>query len=72
MSIAVMADDTTDFSAATTSRRTSVTRMVQRRRSVMTHIENPLMDDMDHDQSMLSKQCPVCEITFVRHTDLFG
>ena len=64
MSIAVMADDTTDFSVTATSRRASVTRMVQRRRSVMTHVEHALMDDVDHDQSMLSKQCSVCEIIF--------
>lgn len=56
MSIAVMADDTPEvFTTATAHRRTSVTRMVQRRKS-MAHTDNTSIDDIDNEQSMLSKQ----------------
>ena len=57
MSIAVMADNTPEFTIpAAASRRTSVTRMVQRRKSAMAYLDSSLMDDSDNEQSMLSKQ----------------
>lgn len=54
MSIAVMADDTPDFPAPNPFRRTSVTRMVQRRKSAMLHADSSSIDDLDMDQSMLN------------------
>ena len=57
MSIAVMADDTPEFTTSTTAyRRTSVTRMVQRRKSAMAYVDSSLMDESDNEQCMLSKQ----------------
>lgn len=54
MSIAVMADD--DMPELTAiPRRASVTRMVQRRKSAMTHLDNSSIDDTENEQSMLSK-----------------
>lgn len=57
MSIAVMADDTTELAAASNAfRRTSVTRMARRKSAMMIHADNSSIDGMDNEQSMLSKQ----------------
>lgn len=54
MSIAVMADNNIpEFT--TTTRRTSVTRMVQRYKSATTRADNFSIDDIDNEQSFLSK-----------------
>lgn len=59
MSIAVMADDTPEFAPSMAGyRRTSVTRMVQRRKSAMAYVDSSVMDESDNEQSMLSKQIP--------------
>ena len=57
MSIAVMADDTTDPATPSNAfRRTSVTRLARRKSAMMNHADNSSIDDMDNEQSMLSKQ----------------
>ena len=72
MSIAVMADDTTELAAPNNAfRRTSVTRMARRKSAMMNHGDNSSIDDMDNEQSMLSKKYTrLSTVSFiVCHTD---